>query len=96
MSLNDLTAFFERLQTDAALQEKTRELFLADDREEALCRLASAEGFSFTVQELRSEQGKPALAALDDESLQEVVGGIGCDVPGGIVMHPAGNPEPMG
>ncbi len=96
MSLSDLTAFFERLQTDAALQEKTRELFGADDREEALCRLAAGEGFDFTVEELRSEQAKPALAGLDDESLKEVVGGIGCDIPGGILFHPAGHPEPMG
>lgn len=92
MSLSDLSAFFEKLQSDAALQEKTRALFGADDREEALCALAAEEGFTFTADELRSEQARPSVAALDDASLREVVGGIGCDVSGSVGAHP----EPMG
>jgi len=90
MSMSDLTAFFEKLQTDAALQEKTRALFGAEDREAALCRLAAAEGFTFTVEELRSEQAGSAVASLDDDSLRRVVGGLGCGLPG----YTAGQPAP--
>jgi predicted ribosomally synthesized peptide with nif11-like leader len=83
MSLDDLSAFFLKLQEDPALQEKVRGLMGAQDREAALCGLAAGEGFSFTVNELRSEQAKPSVAALDDETLKEVVGGnLGCDAPG--------------
>jgi predicted ribosomally synthesized peptide with nif11-like leader len=77
MSLNDLSAFFEKLQDDPELQEKVRAVFGAEDREEALCSLAEAEGFTFTVEELRSEQAKPSVGALDDAALHEVVGGTG-------------------
>lgn len=95
MSVDDLTAFFERLQGDAALQEKVRALFGAEDRVAALCALAADEGFEFTAEELRSEQAKPSKAVLDDATLKEVVGGAGCGLPGFQSGAPSGS-IPMG
>jgi predicted ribosomally synthesized peptide with nif11-like leader len=93
--MNDLSAFFEKLQNDPGLQEKTRALFGAEDREDALCSLAEAEGFTFTVEELRSEQAKPSVATLDDSTLKEVVGGAGCGLPGFLNSAPSGS-VPLG
>lgn len=91
MSAKELSAFFERLQADPALQEKARAVAAAADREEALRALAAGEGFTFSVEELRTAQQAGALAELDDASLREVVGGA-CGIAGAI----AGQPIPMG
>ena len=94
MSIDDMMAFFARLQEDPALQEKARAVSGPDEeRLDAVCELAAAEGFTVTPEDLRSEQAKPAVAALDDETLQQVVaGGAGCTIPGDV------NPQvtPMG
>ena len=83
MSLDDLTAFFTRLQEDPTLQDKARAVAGSDeDRAAALCNLAADEGFAITPEDLRSEQAAPAIAALDDESLKQVVGGLFCNAPG--------------
>jgi predicted ribosomally synthesized peptide with nif11-like leader len=98
MSREDLSAFFEKLQTDAELQEKARALFGAEDREGALCTLAADEGFTFTVEELRAEQAHPSVASLDDDTLKEVVGGF-CGVSGAVSGYSSGGSgsiEPMG
>jgi predicted ribosomally synthesized peptide with nif11-like leader len=92
VSRNDLTAFFERLQTDVALQEKARAVSDAADREEAFCRLASDEGFTFTVEELRAEQQARPQARLDDETLKGVAAGS-CTIGGLYNPQPS---EPMG
>ena len=94
MSIDDMTAFFARLQEDPALQEKARAVSGPDEeRLAAVCGLAADEGYAVTPEDLRSEQARPAVAALDDETLQQVVGGgAGCTIPGDI------NPQvtPMG
>ena len=94
MSIDDMTAFFARLQEDPALQAKARAVSGPDEeRLAAVCGLAAEEGFTVTPEDLRSEQAKPAVAALDDETLQQVVGGgAGCTIPGDV------NPQvtPMG
>jgi predicted ribosomally synthesized peptide with nif11-like leader len=95
MSYADLSAFFEKLQADAALQEKARALSGTDDAPAALCALAAAEGFTFTPEELSSEQAKPAFAALDDETLREVAGGAGCSVVG-FFSPQQGAGQPLG
>lgn len=92
MSFDDLTAFFLRLQDDDALQRRVRALTgSADERAEGVCALAAAEGYAFTPDELAAEQAKPAVEALDDETLQKVAGGL-CGLPGGV----ASRPEPLG
>ena len=94
MSIDDMTAFFARLQEDPALQEKARAVSGEDvERIDAVCRLAAEQGLTVTPEDLRSEQAGPAVAALDDEALRQVVGGGGgCTIPGDI------NPQvtPMG
>jgi predicted ribosomally synthesized peptide with nif11-like leader len=86
MSIDDLTAFFARLQEDTALQDKARAVSGAEEeRLAAVCKLAAAEGFTVTPEDLRSEQAKPAAAALDDGVLQQIVGGgQGCTIPGAL------------
>lgn len=92
MSIEDLTAFFARLHDDAALQEKARAVSGSDEeRLAAVCRLAADEGYTVTPEDLRSEQARPAAAALDDETLQEIVGGgAGCAIPGVTQAHQVG------
>ena len=92
MSFDDLTAFFLKLQEDDGLQAKARAVTgSAGERAQGICDLAAAEGYSFTPDELAAEQAKPAVAALDDQTLKEVVGGS-CSIPGCLL----GDPQPMG
>ena len=94
MSIDDLTAFFAKLQEDPALQEKARAVSGSDDeRLSALCGIAAEAGYTVTTEDLRSEQAQPAVAALDEGVLQHIVGGAGgCTIPGST------NPQitPMG
>ena len=83
MSIEDLTAFFGRLESDADLRDKAFGLQDAGaERVDALCRLAKDSGFEVTPEDWQHEAAGPAIAALDDESLRKVVGGAGCDSPG--------------
>ena len=83
MPIDDLKAFFAKLETDTALQEKARELQGSPDEERVagLCRLAADAGFAVTPEDWKSAAAGSAAAELDDESLRAVVGGL-CDVVG--------------
>jgi predicted ribosomally synthesized peptide with nif11-like leader len=76
--IDDLKAFFAELETDAALQEKARELQGSADAERVagLCGLAADAGFTVTPEDLSSAAAGSAAAELDDESLRAVVGGL--------------------
>ena len=82
MSAQDLRAFFARLETDPELQERARALSgLAEaERPRALCELAGAQGFEVSDDDLRAAAGEAGAAALEDETLRSVVGGISCAV----------------
>ena len=98
MSIEDLTAFFGRLESDADLRDKAVELQDAGgaERLDALCRLAKDSGFEVTPEDWQHEAAGPAIAALDDESLRKVVGGAGCDSPGALGGGPQGENPIMG
>ena len=83
MPIDDLKAFFAKLETDTALQEKARELQGSPDEERVagLCRLAADAGFTVTPEDWKSAAAGSAAAELDDESLRAVVGGI-CETSG--------------
>jgi predicted ribosomally synthesized peptide with nif11-like leader len=83
MPIDDLKAFFTKLETDADLQEQARALQGAADAERVagLCALATDAGFTVTPEDLRSAAAGTAAAELDDESLRAVVGGL-CGVIG--------------
>jgi len=91
MPIDDLQAFFTRLETDAALQEQARALQGSTDdaRVAGLCALAADAGFTVTPEDLSSAAAGAAAAELDDESLRAVVGGL-CEASGA----PAG-PRPQ-
>jgi hypothetical protein len=80
MSVEDLRTFFARLESDESLQEEARALDAGADEERlaGLCRLAAREGLEVTPEDWRHESVGPAVAALDDERLRDVVG-AGCD-----------------
>jgi predicted ribosomally synthesized peptide with nif11-like leader len=94
MSIEDLKTFFGKLESDPALQDKARALQggAADERVAGLCALAAGEGLTVTPADLGDEAARPAVAALDDASLREVVGGVACDAVGslGISGRPLG------
>ena len=83
MPIDDLKAFFAKLETDADLQAKARALqdSTADERVAGLCALAADAGFTVTAEDLKS-----AAAELDDQSLRAVVGGI-CESSGFFAPH---------
>ena len=83
MPIDDLKAFFAKLETDADLQAKARALqgSAEDERVTGLCALAADAGFTVTPEDWKSAAAGAAAAELDDESLRAVVGG-GCEVTG--------------
>jgi len=83
MPIDDLKAFFAKLETDTALQEQARALqgSADDERVAGLCALAADAGFTVTPEDLRSAAAGSAAAELDDQALRAVVGGL-CSSPG--------------
>jgi len=83
MPIDDLKAFFTKLETDAVLQEQARALQGSpdDERVAGLCALAAEAGFTLTPEDLSSAAASTAAAELDDQSLRAVVGGL-CSSPG--------------
>ena len=88
MPIDDLKAFFAKLETDTDLQAKARVLqgSADDERVTGLCRLAADAGFTVTPEDLQSAAAGSAAAELDDESLRAVVGGL-CEAVGFAVPH---------
>lgn len=78
MSIEGLTAFFARLQEDPALQQQAFALQDAGGagRVDGLCLLAEAHGFDVAPEDWAHEAAGPAVAALEDDSLREVAGGV--------------------
>ena len=83
MPIDDLKAFFAKLETDADLQAKARALQGSADEERlaGLCALAADAGVAVTPEDWKSAAAGSAAAELDDESLRAVVGGV-CGSPG--------------
>ena len=79
MSIEDLTAFFAKLESDQALQDQALALQGArgEERLAGLTSLAAEHGFTVTAADWEHEAAGPAVAALEDEKLRDVVGG-GC------------------
>ena len=86
MSMEDLNAFFARLQQDTALRDQAlaAQDEAGDARLDALSRLAREHGFDVTSEDLARAAEVPAAAELDDEALSRVTGaaGVTCDAPG--------------
>jgi len=80
MSVDDLHAFFTKLESDESLRQEVIALDAAseEERPEALYALAAREGFDVTEDDWRHESVVPAVAGLEDEALRSVVGGVGC------------------
>jgi predicted ribosomally synthesized peptide with nif11-like leader len=83
VSIEDLSAFFDKLQSDEDLRDRAFGLQGggAAHRIDGLCSLAQEHGFDVKPEDWEHEAAGPAVAALDDESLRKVVGGA-CDSPG--------------
>jgi predicted ribosomally synthesized peptide with nif11-like leader len=81
MSMDDLKAFFGRLQEDAALRDRVPALQDAEGagRVGGLLRLAREHGFDVTREDLTHAASDPSAAELDDESLSGVAGTGPCD-----------------
>lgn len=81
MSIEDLSAFFEKLQSDEDLRQKAVALQDSDDPErlDGLCRLAAENGFQVTPADWEHEAAAPAVEALSKNALGEVVG-AGCAI----------------
>ncbi len=97
MAIDDLSAFFARLQQDAALREQALALQDADDagRLDGLCRLAREHGFDVAPEDWQQAEAETAAASLDDEALRKVAGG-GCSAVGSLAFGPSAPLNPMG
>ena len=84
MSIEGLSEFFTRLQEDDALREQAFALEGVEgvERRDGLCRLAAEHGFDVTPADWEHEAVGPAVAAFEDDALRDVVGGLGCGIPG--------------
>jgi predicted ribosomally synthesized peptide with nif11-like leader len=80
MSVEDLHAFFGKLEGDEGLRRQAMALdaLPTGERFAALRALATQEGFDVTEEDWRHESVGPAVAALEDEELRGVVGGDAC------------------
>ena len=79
MSIEDLTAFFAKLESDEGMQDQALALQGArgEERLAGLTSLAAAHGLTVTAADWEHEAAGPAIAALEDETLRDVAGG-GC------------------
>jgi predicted ribosomally synthesized peptide with nif11-like leader len=97
MSIEDLTAFFAKLESDPSLQERALALQGAPEPErlDGLCRLAADHGFEVTPADWEHEDAGGAVAALDDDTLKDVAGGnASCSALGSAALD--GRARPMG
>jgi predicted ribosomally synthesized peptide with nif11-like leader len=80
MSVDDLHAFFEKLETDEILRQEVIALdALADEeRARAVHDIAAREGYTITAEDWQHESVSPAVESLSDEALRGVVAGDGC------------------
>jgi predicted ribosomally synthesized peptide with nif11-like leader len=92
MSVEDLHAFFGKLESDESLRRQAMELdaLSGQERFAALYALATREGFDVTEEDWRHESVGPAVAELADEQLRDVVG-AGCGALEGLCV-----PESLG
>lgn len=92
MSIEDLTAFFAKLESDQALQDQALALQGArgEERLAGLTSLAAEHGFTVSAADWEHEAAGPAVAALEDEKLRDVVGG-GCGDAVGLIQAQGGS-----
>lgn len=74
MSQENAQKFLATVQQDPALQDQIRNLDAAD-KGEAITQLAAGLGYDFTLEELQSALADRSSDALDDATLEQVVGG---------------------
>ncbi len=77
MSIESVKAFWERVENDEDFRKELEGRTSVEER----IKFAKAQGFDFTKDEIREEQG-----SLGDEKLDEVAGGS-CGSGGGMHYH---------
>lgn len=85
MSVEELTAFVRKLESDEGLRQQAAALQNAGgaERIDGLCRLAAEHGFDVSPADWEHEAAGPAVAALSEDALGTVVG-AGCENAAGI------------
>ncbi len=85
MSVDDLRLFFEKLETDERLRAEAIALDGASNEERlrALYGMAAREGFAVDDEDWQHASVGPAVAALSDDALRDVIG-AGCEDGAGL------------
>lgn len=80
MSVDDLHAFFKKLEGDEDLRQEVVALEASpgDEGFAALQALAAREGYEVTEDDWKHESVGPAVASLSDDALRDVVAAAGC------------------
>ena len=86
MSVDDLHLFFEKLETDERLRAEAMALDGASNEERlrALYSMTAREGLDVDDEDWRHASVGPAVAALTDDALREVIG-AGCEEGAGFL-----------
>ncbi len=83
MSMESAAAFYERLQSDAALQENLK---AAGNRDQVEAYVKGELGYDFTKEEMQKVVFERNPEAMTDEELEAVVGGASDDMMWGITI----------
>ena len=76
MSVENVKAFFQKLETDEAFRDKlTQDERMADKSLTSLIAVAQSDGFSFSEAELKQARKDQKEKELSEEELGKVVGG---------------------
>ena len=80
MSVDDLHAFFTKLENDESLRQEVIALDALGDEERARAvhDIAAREGFTITAEDWQHKSVGPAITSLSDEALRDVVAADGC------------------
>jgi predicted ribosomally synthesized peptide with nif11-like leader len=91
MPVEDLHAFFKKLESDEALRQEVIALDAVSDEERmaALQAMAAREGFAVTADDWAHDSVGPAVAELEDEELRSVVA-AGCSETAGFLVSGVG------
>ena len=78
MSVENVKAFFKKLETDEVFRDEfTKSEMLKKDNKESILKAAEANGYPFTMNDLKQAQEEMKDIELSEDELEKVAGGAG-------------------
>jgi predicted ribosomally synthesized peptide with nif11-like leader len=77
MSVENVKAFFKKLETDEAFREEfAKSELIEKGNQESILKAAEAKGYSFTMDDLKQAQEEHKDSELSEDDLDKVNGGV--------------------